>query len=100
MTSSLTQLAYVAAAVLFIVGLKRMSHPRTAVQGNVLGITGMGLSILLALASGQLEHHWLVGIISMFMPGPLWSDNKITREHICSFASDRGIGAFPFDYES
>ena len=62
MTSSLTQLAYVAAAVLFIVGLKRMSHPRTAVQGNVLGITGMGLSILLALASGQLEHHWLVGI--------------------------------------
>ena len=50
MTSSLTQLAYVAAAVLFIVGLKRMSHPRTAVQGNVLGITGMVLSILLALA--------------------------------------------------
>ena len=62
MTSSLTQLAYVAAAVLFIVGLKRMSHPRTAVQGNVLGITGMVLSILLALASGELDHHWLVGI--------------------------------------
>ena len=62
MTSSLTQLAYVAAAVLFIVGLKRMSHPRTAVQGNVLGITGMVLSILLALASGELAHHWLVGI--------------------------------------
>ena len=62
MTSSLTQLAYVAAAVLFIVGLKRMSHPRTAVQGNVLGITGMVLSILLALAAGELDHHWLVGI--------------------------------------
>ncbi|MEE3371593.1 MAG: NAD(P)(+) transhydrogenase (Re/Si-specific) subunit beta [Planctomycetota bacterium] len=62
MTSSLTQLAYVVAAVLFIVGLKRMSHPRTAVQGNVVGITGMGLAILLALTSGQLEHHWLIGI--------------------------------------
>ena len=62
MTSSLTQLAYVAAAVLFIVGLQRMSHPRTAVQGNVLGITGMVLSILLALAAGELDHHWLVGI--------------------------------------
>ena len=62
MTSSLTQVAYVAAAVLFIVGLKRMSHPRTAVQGNVLGIAGMGLAILLALVSSQLEHHWLIGI--------------------------------------
>jgi len=39
-----------------------MSHPRTAVQGNVLGITGMVLSILLALAAGELDHHWLVGI--------------------------------------
>ena len=34
-------LAYVAAAILFILGIKGLTHPRTAVRGNMLGGLGM-----------------------------------------------------------
>ena len=46
---ALVKLAYVAAAVLFIIGLKNMSHPRTAVRGNLLGAVGMCLAIVVTL---------------------------------------------------
>jgi H+-translocating NAD(P) transhydrogenase subunit beta len=46
------ELAYLAAAVLFILGLKRLSSPATARTGNMLGATGM----LLAVSATLL--HW------------------------------------------
>jgi len=48
----LVQLCYVLAAVLFIFGLKMMSHPRTAVRGNLLGSLGM----LIAMVATLLLH--------------------------------------------
>ena len=33
-------LLYLVASVLFIVGIKGLTHPRTAVRGNLLGATG------------------------------------------------------------
>jgi NAD(P) transhydrogenase subunit beta len=39
-------LAYLAAAVLFILGLKGLSHPRTAGRGNLLGATGMLVAVI------------------------------------------------------
>ena len=45
--ASVVKLGYVVSAVLFILGLKNMAHPRTAVRGNLLGATGMVLAILL-----------------------------------------------------
>ena len=42
----LIPLAYLASAVLFIVGLKMMSSPRTAVRGNLWGAAGMLVAIL------------------------------------------------------
>ena len=39
-------LAYLAAAVLFILGLKGLSHPKTAVRGNLLGATGMLVAVI------------------------------------------------------
>ena len=53
-SGAFVKLAYLAAAVLFIVGLKNMSHPRTAVRGNLLGAVGMGLAIVVTLL-----HLWL-----------------------------------------
>jgi NAD(P) transhydrogenase subunit beta len=47
--SIVINLAYLVASVLFIVGLKRLSHPRTAVQGNFLGALGMLLAIVVTL---------------------------------------------------
>ncbi|WCL49656.1 NAD(P)(+) transhydrogenase (Re/Si-specific) subunit beta [Leptospira sp. GIMC2001] len=42
-------LAYLIASVLFIVGLKNLSHPRTAVRGNALGALGMLIAIVVTL---------------------------------------------------
>ncbi|HUH03407.1 MAG TPA: NAD(P)(+) transhydrogenase (Re/Si-specific) subunit beta, partial [Kofleriaceae bacterium] len=42
---SAIQLAYLGASTLFIVGLKGLSHPRTAVRGNFLGALGMLIAV-------------------------------------------------------
>jgi NAD(P) transhydrogenase subunit beta len=47
--AQLPDLAYLVSAVLFILGLKSMAHPRTAVRGNVLGMLGMGVAIVTAI---------------------------------------------------
>lgn len=46
---SLVNLAYLVAAVLFIFGLKGLTHPRTAVRGNLLGSFGMFIAVLVTL---------------------------------------------------
>jgi NAD(P) transhydrogenase subunit beta len=59
---NLTNLIYLLAAVLFILDLKWMSHPRTAVRGNFVGAVGMLLAIVATLlcekfgADGQKLH--------------------------------------------
>ncbi len=45
---------YLVSAVLFIVGLKRLSSPDTARSGNVLGATGMLLAIAATLFSNEI----------------------------------------------
>ena len=47
-------IAYLVAAVLFILGLKGLTHPRTAVRGNILGASGMLLAILVTFADPEL----------------------------------------------
>ena len=47
--SALVPLVYLLAAVLFILGLKKMSHPRTAVRGNLMGALGMLLAVAVTL---------------------------------------------------
>lgn len=46
---ALINLSYMVASVLFIVGLMRLSHPRTAVQGNLLAFVGMVIAIVATL---------------------------------------------------
>jgi len=54
---SFVNLFYVAAAVLFILGLKRLSHPRTARNGNLLAFAGMLIAIVATLvAYGDLDY--------------------------------------------
>ena len=47
-------LFYLIAAVLFILGLKGLSNPRTAVQGNLLGSSGMLLAIVVTLLDKRI----------------------------------------------
>ncbi|MFP4623580.1 MAG: NAD(P)(+) transhydrogenase (Re/Si-specific) subunit beta [Gemmatimonadota bacterium] len=59
-------LAYLVASVLFIVGLKRLSHPDTARGGNMLGATGMLLAIVATLLTPDVGLDWtwiLIGLV-------------------------------------
>ena len=47
---ALVKLCYLAAALLFIFGIRGLSHPRTAVRGNLLAAVGMLLAIVVTLA--------------------------------------------------
>jgi len=62
---ALTDLAYLIASVLFIVGLKGLSHPRTAVRGNFYGAVGMLIAMLATMFSVGLDFTWIVvGILA------------------------------------
>jgi len=46
---SLVNIAYIVASALFIVALKGLTHPRTAVRGNMFGAVGMLIAIVVTL---------------------------------------------------
>ncbi len=66
MSPSLTALAYLVAAVLFILALRGLSHPSTSRTGNRFGIAGMAVAIVATLLrhgfSGQGYVLIIVGI--------------------------------------
>jgi len=51
---------YIAASVLFIIGLKRLSSPATARNANLLSALGMLLAIIATLLTKGLEFQWIV----------------------------------------
>ena len=53
-SATISNLAYLVAAVLFIVGLKGLTHPKSAVRGNLLGATGMLLAIVVTLLQQEI----------------------------------------------
>ncbi len=62
-TTSLIKLSYLVASALFIFGLKRMAHPRTAVRGNLYGVLGMLLAVSVTLLDVQTFGLILLGFI-------------------------------------
>ncbi|MDD5088359.1 MAG: NAD(P)(+) transhydrogenase (Re/Si-specific) subunit beta [bacterium] len=53
MSLNVINFVYLMAAVLFVVGIKMLTHPRTAVRGNLLSAVGMALAIIITL----FDHH-------------------------------------------
>ncbi len=58
--SSLINIGYLVASVLFILGLKGLTHPKTAVRGNLLGAVGMLLAILLTLTDQKIVSYEMI----------------------------------------
>jgi len=57
----LINLAYLAASILFILGLKGLSSPKTAPRGNMLGAVGMLIAIIATLVNQQvLGFGWII----------------------------------------
>ena len=62
MSIELINLAYVAAAALFIFGLKQLGSPATAVRGNTLSALGMFIAIAVTLFNKNiLPWEWIIG---------------------------------------
>jgi NAD(P) transhydrogenase subunit beta len=54
------ELAYLACAALFIIGLRRLSSPATARSGNRLAALGMAIAIVATLADARVESYaWI-----------------------------------------
>ena len=53
MSASLTSLAYLVAAVLFILALRGLSSPVTSRQGNRFGMIGMAIAVVATLAASR-----------------------------------------------
>ena len=60
MSPALIDLAYLVASVLFIVALKGLSHPRTAVRGNLFGALGMLIAAVATMLSVELDFTWII----------------------------------------
>ncbi|MEX2093868.1 MAG: NAD(P)(+) transhydrogenase (Re/Si-specific) subunit beta [Pirellulales bacterium] len=54
---SLVNLAYLVASILFVLGIKGITHPKTAVRGNLIGAIGMLIAILATV--------WQLGLFSV-----------------------------------
>jgi NAD(P) transhydrogenase subunit beta len=65
MSASLTSLAYLVAAVLFVMALRGLSSPVTSRQGNRFGMIGMGVAIVATL----LHHGMGVGGFGLIFLG-------------------------------
>jgi NAD(P) transhydrogenase subunit beta len=60
MPDTVVKLVYLLSACLFIVGLKGLSRPRTAVRGNLLGSVGMLLAVVVTLLHREIVGYEVV----------------------------------------
>jgi len=56
----LITLAYLVAAICFILALKGLAHPRTAVRANQLGALGMLIAIVVTLLDQHIVSYWVI----------------------------------------
>lgn len=52
--------AYLVATILFIFGLKGLSHPKTALRGNFLSMVGMGLAIVVTFLHPDVKNYGII----------------------------------------
>jgi NAD(P) transhydrogenase subunit beta len=60
MPAWMSQILYLIAAVLFILGLKRLGSPATARTGNLISLGGMVLAILVTLGHQDIRSYWVI----------------------------------------
>ena len=60
---ALAKIGYLVASVLFIAGIKGLTHPRTAVRGNLLGAIGMFIAVAVTLLKTNAHPAvWILGM--------------------------------------
>ncbi|MGP1395238.1 MAG: NAD(P)(+) transhydrogenase (Re/Si-specific) subunit beta [Inquilinaceae bacterium] len=67
---SFAVLAYLVAAVCFIMALRGLSSPETARMGNIMGIAGMVIAVVTTLLLAQVVNYWMI-IIGILIGGSI-----------------------------
>jgi len=75
MQLTLINFAYLVASVLFILGLKGLTHPRTAVRGNLFGALGMLLAVVVTLLNQRVVtfEYILAGVVIGALVGSVFA---------------------------
>ena len=60
LSTNVVNAAYVAAAILFVVGMKLLGSPRTARVGNLLSAGGMAVAVGFTLTLADVDDYWFV----------------------------------------
>ena len=60
LSQNVINLAYAGAAILLILGIKRLSSPATARSGNWVAAAGMVIAVVVTLFSPEIESYWLI----------------------------------------
>jgi NAD(P) transhydrogenase subunit beta len=60
MSRTWIDVAYLVAAILLIVGVKRLAHPRTARSGNWIAAVGMAIAIGFTFLIEEIDSYWLM----------------------------------------
>ena len=69
MSASLATVAYIGAAILFILSLGGLSNPETSRRGNLLGMVGMALAVLATVLGPRVSSAGLAWIIAALVIG-------------------------------
>jgi NAD(P) transhydrogenase subunit beta len=80
MSANLANIAYVGAAILFILSLGGLSHPETARRGNLYGIVGMLIAVLATVLGPRVTAAglpWIVGALAVGGAVGLYAARKV-----------------------
>ncbi len=90
MNASLSAVAYLVAAVCFILALRGLSHPETSRRGNQLGMIGMAIAIVVTLAQpGMGGFLWI--LIAIVIGGAI---GAVIAQKIAMTALPQLVAAF------
>ncbi|MDA3809332.1 MAG: NAD(P)(+) transhydrogenase (Re/Si-specific) subunit beta [Spirochaetaceae bacterium] len=72
---TIVNLIYLLSATLFILGLKGLSHPKSAVRGNLLGAIGMFLAVIVTLVDKQIVSYdmIIIGVLAGSIIGTVFA---------------------------
>ncbi|NUM54422.1 MAG: NAD(P)(+) transhydrogenase (Re/Si-specific) subunit beta [Candidatus Hydrogenedentes bacterium] len=82
---TIIEFAYIAASVLFVIGLKWMSHVERARRGNMISSIGMLLAIVATLLYNGMSYQWIIVGIALGSVIGAWSALKVPMTSMPEF---------------